>query len=532
MYDHRCDDVWVGIMRWALWLFLCGIGVAEAEGKRPNILFLFADDQSYKTVSCYPEALPGVKTPNLDALAERGLRFDFAYMGSWCMASRASILTGRHPYGIESMRMEGAYPGSAYDPDKCPFWPKVFRQQGYQTVQFGKWHTGTDSGWGRDWDHQIVWNRPLNPENAGAYFYDQILYEDGVRRLEAGYSTDVYTDWTCDFIKGRKRDPEKPWMLWLCWGAIHGPTTPAKRHIGKHAGDEIRYPADLLGPRPGKPEYLEQTQAWVRGEDGKVYAKRGKGAEDAQGVANKKASAAKSRGVSYDQWVRQSNECVEALDEGVGRIVEALRVSGQLENTLIVYSADQGFGMGEHGFKSKLGPWDATYRSPMIVAMPSRFAQGAVVKQPVNAPDLVSTFFAVAGIEEPWEMHGRDFSALLVKPETTALQPCLYSHTGKEFGHDVTRTLREDPVKAEHNSVPYYLALNDGTWKYIRYLRKGETEELYDLQADPEELHNLADEPKQSSRLQRMRELMIAEAKRTRAEFADAIPASKQMRQE
>ena len=506
-------------MRWALWLCLFGIGVAAAEGKRPNILFLFADDQSYKTVSCYPEALPGVKTPNLDALAARGLRFDFAYMGSWCMASRASILTGRHPYGIESMRMEGVYPGSTYDPEKCPFWPKVFRQQGYQTVQFGKWHTGTDSGWGRDWDHQIVWNRPLHPENSGAYFYDQILYEDGVRRQETGYSTDVYTDWTCEFIKGRKRDPEKPWMLWLCWGAIHGPTTPAKRHIGKHAGDEIRYPADLLGPRPGKPEYLNQTQAWVRGEDGVIYAKTGK---------SQKGKGGKSK-TRYDEWVKQSNDCVEALDEGVGRIVEALRESGQWENTLIIYTADQGFGMGEHGFRTKLGPWDATYRSPMIVSMPSRFAQGKAVKQPVNAPDLVSTLFSVAGIAEPWAMHGRDFTALLEKPEVDTIRPCLYTHTGKEFGSDVTRTLGENAANAEHNAVPYYLAMNDGSWKYIRYLREGETEELYDLRTDPEELHNLADDPKQKALLERLRQQMVAEVRRTQAGFADTLPRSKQM---
>ena len=488
-------------------------GVA-AEGKRPNLLFLFSDDQSYKTLSCYPEALPGVRTPNLDALAASGVRFTHAYMGSWCMPSRASLLTGRHPYGIESMRMEGEYPGSAYDPAQCQFWPKVFRENGYQTVHFGKWHTGTDAGWGRDWDRQIVWNRPLHPENAGAYFYDQIVYDNGVKRVEPGYSTDVYTDWTCDFIRGEQRDPDKPWFLWLCWGAIHGPTTPAKRHIGKHAGDEIRYPADLLGPRPGKPDYLEKTQAWVRGEDGVV---RGKGAKKKQG------------GASFDKWVQQSNDCVEAIDEGVGRILEALRESGQLENTLIVFTADQGFGMGEHGFKTKLGPWDATYRSPFIVSMPSRFPQGKVCQQPVNAPDLVSTFFAMAGLAEPWAMHGRSLVPMLEAPEAVEVKPVLYSHCGKDYGSDVTTTVLEHPEKAEHNHVPYYLAVNDGRWKYIRYLRKGETEELYDLQKDPEELTNLADDPSQKGNLERLRAFLVTEARRTEAGFAEAIPASKQM---
>jgi arylsulfatase A-like enzyme len=187
-----------------------------------------------------------------------------------------------------------------------------------------------------------------------------------VERREPGYSTDAYTGWACDFLRGRKRDDAKPWFLWLCWGAIHGPTTPAKRHIGKHKNDEIRVPEDILGPRPGKPDYLEKTQAWQRGEDGRIYARRA-----AVAKAAKQGKAPKGPGQSYDDWVRQSNDCVEALDEGVGRILETLRETGQLDNTLIIFTADQGFGMGEHGFRIKLAPYDATYRSPMLVSMPS-----------------------------------------------------------------------------------------------------------------------------------------------------------------
>ncbi len=514
-------------MKRVLFLLLAGAFAANAdEGKRPNILFLFSDDQSYKTVSCYPEALPGVSTPNIDALAQSGIRFSYAYMGSWCMPSRASLLTGRHPHGIESLRMEGKYPGCVYDPALCQYWPKVFRQNGYQTVQIGKWHTGTDAGWGRDWDHQIVWNRPLHPENAGAYFYDQIVYEDGERRTEPGYATDKYTDWAVDFLKGKKRDKEKPWFLWLCYGAIHGPTTPADRHKGKHKNDEVPYPADIFGPRPGKPDYLEKTQAWVKGPDGKAYAgKSGAAFGDEENIKKQR---------SFENFVHQSNDCVEALDEGIGRVIAALRESGQLENTLIVFTADQGFGMGEHGFRMKLGPWDATYRSPLVVSMPSRFAQGKVCPQPVHGVDLVSTFFALAGIEEPWEMHGRDLTSLLEKPEATApdIRPCLYEHTGHYYGSDVDKTLREKPDKAEHNNVPFYTAINDGRWKYIRYLKEGETEELYDLQTDPEELTNLADEPAQKENLERLRAVLLAELRRTKAGFAGEVPASKQMRGE
>ena len=98
---------------------------------RPNILFIYTDDQSHRTVSCYPEAYKWANTPNIDALAKSGVRFTHAYIGTWCMPSRATMLTGHHQYGVESMRMQGTYPGSVYDPEQCPFWPRVFRKHGY-----------------------------------------------------------------------------------------------------------------------------------------------------------------------------------------------------------------------------------------------------------------------------------------------------------------------------------------------------------------------------------------------------------------
>ena len=136
---------------------------------------IYTDDQSHRTVGCYPGSYDWVRTPNIDQLARQGVRFNHAYIGSWCMPSRATLLTGLHQHGIESMRMEGTYPGSQYDPKLCRFWPSVFRANGYTTAQIGKWHTGVDAGFGRDWDFQVVWNRPRNPDNAPNY-YDCLLY--------------------------------------------------------------------------------------------------------------------------------------------------------------------------------------------------------------------------------------------------------------------------------------------------------------------------------------------------------------------
>jgi arylsulfatase A-like enzyme len=297
------------------------------------------------------------------------------------------MLTGRHPHGIESMSMEGKYPGSTYDPKQCPFFPAQMRQQGYHTAHIGKWHTGTDSGWGRDWDHQIVWNRPLHQDNAGAYYQTQITSIDGKEQTIEGYPADNYTQWSLDYIRGKNRDAAKPWYLWLCYGSVHGPSTPAKRHKGSYKSAEVPVPADIFPPREGKPDYLNNTQAWAKGEDG-------------QPVAGKNAKAKKAQ--RFDDWVRQVNECVPAIDEGVGQLIAALKETGQYDNTLVIYTADQGFAMGEHGFRTKLAPYDANYRSPFIVSMPSRFPTGQFCDVSVNGPDLVATFLALTGVKVPW----------------------------------------------------------------------------------------------------------------------------------
>jgi arylsulfatase A-like enzyme len=494
---------------------------AKPKSKRPpNILLIYSDDQSYKTVGCYPGSFPWVKTPHIDRLAASGIRFNHCYIGSWCMPSRATMLTGRLPHGIESMRMEGKYPGATYDPQQTPFWPKVFRQAGYHTAQIGKWHTGNDAGYGRDWDFQFVWNRPKHPENAGAYYNGQLIAFNGEERMTEGYSTDNYTKWACEYIRGDHRDKDKPWYLWLCYGAIHGPSHPAPRHKGSYAGNEVSAPADIFGPRPDKPKYLDATQAWIKGPTGEpVMGKSGEKFGDER-AKNAKTHAA---------FVQQMNECARALDEGVGQVMQALRESGQLENTLVIYAADQGFSMGEHGMRTKIAPYEANYRSPLIISQPGTIPENKVCDHPVGGSDLVVTFLVQAGVPLPWKMHGRDLSPLLVDPERKDWNhPVLYEHMGHHFGSDTTKVLTEQPDQAVHSNVPWYVAIRQGNYKYVRYLKAGETEELYDVVADSEELTNLIDDPQHQPKLAELRASLAAELKRTEAGFADRLPPTKQ----
>jgi arylsulfatase A-like enzyme len=477
------------------------LALNAAQPKRPNILFIYTDDQSHRTVSAYPEAYPWVRTPTIDRLAREGVRFRSAYIGTWCMPSRATLLTGHFQFGVESMRMEGQYPGSAYDPEKCPFWPRVFRQNGYFTAQIGKWHTGVDTGYGRDWDFQIVWNRPKYPETSQNYYHDQpITYQGGETKVLQRYSTDQYTDWAVDFIRGKGRDPSKPWYLWLCYGASHSPYTPAERHLSEYPGIDFDTPLDIFPPRPGKPAWAQKINQWQKGPDGKPMW----------------------QGRTLTSWVRQYHQVVSALDEGVKRLLDVLEETGQRGNTLIVFTSDQGLAFGQHGFRgTKIAAYDANIRSPLVISMPGRIPAGVVCDPPVAGADLVPTLFRFAGISLPWEMHGRDLSPLLDNPKAKWPHPVLLPATGQRFGSD-TNVIPEGE-EAFHGQVPWYVLLREGRYKYVRPLVR-DLEELYDLEADPEELDNLAVKPEHRQTLRRLRAAAIAELRRTRAGFVDRMP--------
>ena len=506
-------------------LLVCGFGSTvkslRAAEKRPNILLIYTDDQSHRTVSCYPEAYDWVKTPHIDQLAKDGIRFTHAYVGTWCMPSRAALLTGHHPYGVQSMRMEGEYPGSTYDPKQCPFWPSVFRQHGYATAQIGKWHTGTDTGFGRDWDYQVVWNRPRHIKNSGAYFYDQLLETNGGKAVKtAGYSTDNYTNMAADFIRGKNRDKQKPWYLWLCYGAVHGPFTPADRHLETYPNAKIPIPADIYPPRPGKPAYMQKIQYWVKDANGEPEMKGGafggKTVEGAKGI----------HGNRLQDWVRQYHQGVKGIDDGVGKLIATLKETGQLENTLVVFTSDQGFGWGQHGFCRKIAPYDATLRSPMVVSMPGTIPTGETCRRPVGGVDLVPTFFKYAGLKLPWKMHGHDLSPLLKDPSAAREEPVLLTFTGRNYGSD-TDQVPPDSASLDGGGVPWWVFLVKGRYKYIRSLVEGEMEELYDLRKDPEELTNLALDTSHKRRLKRFRKALVAELQRTDAGMVKTLPAVK-----
>ncbi|HRE04210.1 MAG TPA: sulfatase-like hydrolase/transferase [Opitutaceae bacterium] len=497
----------IGIRRALFLLFAAGLTTAACA--RPNILFILTDDQSYRSVSSYEGARPWVATPHIDALGYGGVRFKSAYVGTWCMPARVSLLTGRLPHAVESVRMEGAYPGVIYDPAQTPFWPRVFREQGYSTGHIGKWHCGADTGAGRDWDYQAAWLRPQRADNPDgtSYYQDQLIsFNGGTPRPVAGYSTDNYTDWAEAFVRGENRASGRPWFLWLCYTAPHHPFVPAERHRFDYLEEEVPVPEDIFPPRPGKPAYMQQVREWEYDEQ-------------------RHLRAVYPAGLPLREGVRDYNRSLRSVDEGVGRLMRALADTGQLANTLVVFTSDQGYAWGEHGFIKKVAPYDANIRAPLIVSQSGTIPAGRTIESPIDGLSLIPTFFARAGISLPWRMHGRDLSALITGAVDDWPHPVVVSYTGWTYGKD-TLVIPPDGMDGHGrlSNVPWYVLLRAGRYKYVRTYVANETEELYDLQSDPAELHNLVDRPDQATRLVALRSTAVAELQRTEAPFVAALP--------
>lgn len=479
----------------ALALLALAVGPAPAAEKRPNVLLIYTDDQSLRTLGCYRDqgAWPWVKTPNIDRIAAEGVRFTSAYGAAWCTPSRACLLTGLLPYGIQGMNITAVIKGG-YDPKVCRFWPAELRRAGYHTAMIGKWHIGEDNGHGRDWDHSVVWNQA---DIKGDWYNEQLLSIDGAaKKVVPGYSTDVYTQFASDYIK-QKHD--RPWLLWLCYNAPHLPNTVHPRHRDLYKDAEVPIPADVFPPRPGKPQYMQTFTQWQKGDDKEpLYRKQ-----------------------PLPEVVRAYNRLVRAVDDGVGQLLKTLDETGQLENTLIVFTSDQGFAWGEHGFAWKVGPYDACLKMPFLVRLPGKAARG-VCSRPVSIIDLAPTFFGLAGIELPWKMHGRNLTPLLKDPQAKWDSPLVMGHFQWQFGAQTDRGLTG---KDALGGVPWWLLLRHDKYKYIRTLIADEIEELYDLEADPAELKNLALAPANQKLLAEHRERLLAELKRTDAKLVSNLPA-------
>ncbi len=482
------------------YLFIWAGGQLLGAAERPNVLLIYTDDQTFRTLSCYRDqgAWPWVSTPHIDRLAAEGMRFTSAYGAAWCTPSRACVLTGKLPHGIQGLNIKSVLDGG-YDPQVCRFWPAELRKSGYETAMIGKWHLGHDSGHGRDWDHSVVWDQA---DIKGDWYNDQTLSVDGgTHQTVPGYSTDVYTQFATDFVR---RAHDRPWLMWLCYNAPHNPQTIAPRHLERYHAVDVPTPADVFGPRPGKPEYMQKFTQWKPGPD------------------EGERSPVNSSNRPLAQIVQEYNRVVCALDDGVGRLLASLEETGQLDRTVILFTSDQGFAWGDHGFSWKVGPYDACLKMPLLVRYPRLVPSGRVCRRPVTVVDLAPTIMSLTGCHVPWELHGHDLTPLLANGEAEPDRSAMMEFFRWEFGAQTDKGITQDRTMS---GVPWWIFLRHDHYKYIRTLVPNEIEELYDLNADPQEMKNLALEPQGQTLLGVYRERFMAELKRTQAGLVNNLPA-------
>ena len=485
-------------------LFVCGRDTASSsdqisEVQRPNILYIFTDDQSIRTVSCYPQAQPWAHTPNIDQLAARGVRFSYCYTGAKCVQSRGSALTGKLQFNFTK---------------KTPYWPVEFRRQGYFTGMVGKWHWNVPRH-KETWDWSAVWEHHL-PVNSHNYYWNQKLRINGEALRSIGYSTDSYTDMTVEFIRERAKEKTRPWYFWLCYGAVHGPYTPAERHEQLYLDQpETITPVDVFGPRADKPEHMVHMSMWKKSEGtGKPISKER----------------------SLDEWVKQYNQAVQAIDEGLGRIMDALADTDQLDNTVIIFTSDQGYAWGQHGYKLKVAPYDANLLAPLIVSNPKTFPSGEVCDVPVNGTDIISAIHELAGVTPNSRLDGRDSSVLFSDPTNAnwSTEPMAQLFTGGSlYGNKkIAEAMKvawktgdwNELISDKKTGTPAWLMLRQDRYKYIRYVQPDYLEELYDLQDDPDELNNLAAKKKYQSLLVELRAATVNTFRSKGATFVDLLP--------
>jgi N-acetylglucosamine-6-sulfatase len=410
--------------------------LAAAAAERPNIVFILTDDQRFDAIGAIN---PYFTTPHLDAMLREGLHFPNAFVTtSLCSPSRASILTGQwaHKHGV----LDNITPL----PPALPTFPRRLQEAGYATGFFGKWHMGGDSD-----APQPGFDAWLSFRGQGVYF-DPVLNVDGRQEKVTGYITDIITEQALRFIERHKSGP---FMLYVSHKAVHDNFAPPERY--KHTYDNRLYPCpatydDSEENYAGKPAWVRaQRDSWHGVDD--MYNGR----------------------LEFDAFTQRYAETLRAVDDSVGAIIETLKKHNLWENTILVFTSDNGFQFGEHGLIDKRTMYEASIRVPLIVHAPA-IPPGKREQMVLNT-DFCPTFLEAAGLPVPDSVQGESFFPLLGQPDRPGRQAFLYTYFWE----------RSFP------QTPTVLGVRTPTHKLMQYHGINDRYEMYDLIADPGERHNL-----------------------------------------
>ena len=498
------------------WSLCAGDPVGAAE--RPNILFIFSDDHAIEAISSYNGGRLN-QTPNIDRLANEGMLFENSFCtNSICGPSRASILTGKHSHKNGFLDNER----SRFDGTQMTF-PKLFQKAGYQTAIVGKWHLVSDPTGFDQWE--------VLP-GQGSYYNPDFIQMDGSRKRYPGYCTDVVTDLTLEWLK-ENRDPEKPFLLMCQHKSPHRNWAPPPRHLTLFDDGPLPEPETLFDDYANRSKTLAENKMSIAhhmywGHDMKFHGetpfpkafldgipngeyRRMTPAQKARwdaayGPKNKRLIDAMKAGEmdekavvrwKYQRYIKDYLRTVQAMDDGIGRILDHLDATGLAENTIVIYASDQGFYLGEHGWYDKRWMFEESFRMPFLIRWPGVVKPGSRAKELIQNIDYAPTFLDIAGIEVPAEIQGKSLVSLLKEPAAKLDRDALYYAYYGENTHNVAA---HDGVRTAAHKVMYFPRTKE--WQ------------LFDVAKDPSEMRSVHADPAYADIFKAMQERYRVERER------------------
>lgn len=509
--------------------------------QHPNIVYIMCDDHAYQCISAYGSALSKLApTPNIDRLAERGMRFDRAFVeNSLSTPSRACLMTGQYSHQNGQRQL-----GEGIDTSRT-FFTELLQEAGYQTAVVGKWHMGCDP---KGFDYYHVYNdqgQYWNPQYRGTDTNNEFVVEEG-------YSTDLTTDHALSFIE--HRDPSKPFCLLLHHKAPHRNWQANLKYLGMY--DDVEFPMpenfyddyatrgsaartqkmsvtrDMRWEQDFKvPEMLDLNNPDSKDSYNALMGEINRMTPDQRSAwgryyfpRNRRLLEAQLKGKDLDNWkyqvyIRDYMSVIASVDESVGRVLDYLDKNGLTDNTMIVYTSDQGFYMGEHGWFDKRFMYEESLRTPLIVSYPGHTKPGSVCNRLVQNIDYAPTFLALAGVQQPKDMPGRSLVPVLANGDNVKnWRQSIYYHYYDYPTYHMVR--KHDGVRTERYKLIHFYgkggldAVSEnkyqnvpgtreyGTMKGLESIGYFEPKdeavdycELYDLQADPHEQNNIFGKP-------------------------------------
>jgi arylsulfatase A-like enzyme len=467
----------------AAWI-LSGNAIQAAETARPNIVFIMSDDHAANSVGAYGSRLAKLDpTPYIDRLAKQGMLFDKSFVtNSICTPSRATLLTGQYSH------LNGVPVFNSIDRGRAVF-SSALQKAGYFTALVGKWHLGTDPVGFDDWE--------IFP-GQGAYWNPHLYTAKGNHKYE-GHASQVVTDLAIKRLESRPKD--KPFLLMVHHKAPHRNWQPAPKHAEKYKSLDIPVPDNLFDDYVGRASALRtQHQSIAR------HLNRNDLKQDPPaGLSDEDLVRWK-----YERYMDDYLACVQGVDDSVGQITDWLDQHGLGQNTVLIYTSDQGFFLGEHGLYDKRFMYEESLQMPLAVRWPAVIKPGSHCEELVTNCDFAPTFLDLAGLPPSPEMQGHSLVPLFRGEHPKDWRTAFYYRYYHDPGH--------------HNTRAHY-GIRTQTHKLIYYWKQNEWE-CYDLVKDPHEMHNLVNDPASAELVNQLKQ-QLEKLKREvgdKDQFADKQP--------